>query len=146
MKEEEVLEKLRSYKDAIIKLKEDRDFYKTNFLSLKEKAYLTIKHLVEDNIEPKEKEIFDLTNQLSHSNEKNSNLTQICDGVNRDLSNVKQLYEICKADKQRLQDQLNELQQQTQQSRQSEEQAKIAFMQEIERVVNDANNVLNEGQ
>ena len=139
MTEDEVLEKLKSYKDAIIKLKNDRDFYKQNYLSLKDKSYHTIKHLVEDNIEVKEQE-------LSTLNEKYNNMKLLCDGVNKDLDNAKYLYEVCKSDKQKLQEQLDTLQQQAQQYKQNEEQAKVAFMQEIERVVNDANNVLNEGQ
>lgn len=57
MKEIEVLDKLATYKDAILKLKSERDEARKQYADLKEKSYHTIKHLVEDNIEVKEAEI-----------------------------------------------------------------------------------------
>jgi len=72
--ETEVLQKLASYKDAIIKLKNERNenkelaqkatdeatHWQNSYNTLKEQSYHTIKHLVEDNIEQKEVEIENL--------------------------------------------------------------------------------------
>lgn len=81
--EAEVLEKLSSFKDAILKLKADRDHCaeewkkwesqaneeRDKYLDLKNKTYLTVKHLVEDNIEPKEEEIADLRKDIESLND-----------------------------------------------------------------------------
>lgn len=71
MTEEEVLSKLASYKDAILKIKtardsfkDDADNWKNQYEDLKTKSYHTIKHLVEDNIEQKEVEIAGLKKDL----------------------------------------------------------------------------------
>lgn len=96
MTEAEVLEKLASYKDAIIRIKTERnearqkaeelqqkvdtqnvnymqdskeswekaDHWERLYNDLKEKSYHTIKHLVEDNIEPKEVEIAELRKDI----------------------------------------------------------------------------------
>ena len=72
--EEQVLQKLASYKDAIIKIKNDRDKARADYADLKEKSYHTIKHLVEDNIEVKEKEIGELKTQLNSSTNDIQNL------------------------------------------------------------------------
>lgn len=72
--EEQVLQKLASYKDAIIKIKNDRDKARSDYTDLKEKSYHTIKHLVEDNIEVKEKEIEELKTQLNSSTNDIQNL------------------------------------------------------------------------
>ena len=63
--EDEVLEKLSIYKDAILKLKKERDEAKEIYADLKDKTYHTIKHLVEDNIEVKEAEIESLTKRAA---------------------------------------------------------------------------------
>ena len=83
LKEEEVLEKLSTFKEAILALKKDRDnslkecvnlnaqieTEQSKYLDLKEKTYLTVKHLVEDNIEPKEAEIADLRKDIESLND-----------------------------------------------------------------------------
>lgn len=85
--EAEVLEKLSSFKDALLKLKADRDHCseecqkwesqakeeRDKYLDLKNKTYLTVKHLVEDNIEPKEEEIADLGKDIESLNDLLSN-------------------------------------------------------------------------
>lgn len=87
LSEAEVLEKLSSFKDAILKLKADRDHCseewqkwesqakeeRDKYLDLKNKTYLTVKHLVEDNIEPKEEEIADLRKDIESLNDLLSN-------------------------------------------------------------------------
>lgn len=87
LSEAEVLEKLSSFKDAILKLKADRDHCseewqkwesqakeeRNKYLDLKNKTYLTVKHLVEDNIEPKEEEIADLRKDIESLNDLLSN-------------------------------------------------------------------------
>lgn len=69
MTEIEVLEKLFQYKEAILKLKLDRDSWKTAYEDLKHKTYLTIKYLVENSIEPKEREIQELKSSSNLSSE-----------------------------------------------------------------------------
>lgn len=59
--EEEILKKLSDYRDAILKIKSERDEARKDYISLKDKTRQTIKHLVEDNIEVKEAEIEKLT-------------------------------------------------------------------------------------
>lgn len=63
--EEEILKKLSDYRDAILKIKSERDEARKNYTTLKDKTRQTIKHLVEDNIEVKEAEIEKLTKRAA---------------------------------------------------------------------------------
>jgi hypothetical protein len=94
MTEKEVLSKLASYKDAIIKIKTSRDEFKSQFLDLKEKSYHTIKHLVEDNIEVKEKQIEKLEEEkVSTQNELTSLKDALNDSENERASWKEKFYE-----------------------------------------------------
>lgn len=64
MKEAEVLEKLKSYKEAILRIKNERDTFRNSYNDLKNKTYKTVKPLVEDNIEVKEEEIANLRKDI----------------------------------------------------------------------------------
>lgn len=97
MTEREVLEKLASYKDAIIKIKNERDSYKEQ------------KTQLEQQVIKLDMEVKDLTRT-------------------RDI----------------LQTQLTEAQQQTQQVQQDEQAAKIEFLSELTRVLDDASDVLKD--
>lgn len=63
--EEEILKKLSDYRDAILKIKSERDEARKDYTTLKDKTRQTIKHLVEDNIEVKEAEIEKLTKRAA---------------------------------------------------------------------------------
>lgn len=63
--EEEILKKLSDYRDAILKIKSERDEARKDYTTLKGKTRQTIKHLVEDNIEVKEAEIEKLTKRAA---------------------------------------------------------------------------------
>lgn len=63
--EEEILKKLSDYRDAILKIKSERDEARKDYTTLKDKTRQTIKHLVEDNIEVKEAEIEKLTKRVA---------------------------------------------------------------------------------
>jgi len=63
--EEEILKKLSDYRDAILKIKSERDEARKDYTTLKDKTHQTIKHLVEDNIEVKEAEIEKLTRRAA---------------------------------------------------------------------------------
>lgn len=81
--ESEVLEKLKTFKEAILALQKSRDTFalecenlkaqieaeQAKYLDLKDKTYSTVKHLVEDNIEPKEEEIADLRKDIESLND-----------------------------------------------------------------------------
>lgn len=86
--EEQVLQKLASYKDAIIKIKNDRDKARVDYADLKEKSYHTIKHLVEDNIEVKEKEIEELKTQLNSSINDIQNLKNSLEQKDTEFNNL----------------------------------------------------------
>ena len=86
--EEQVLQKLASYKDAIIKIKNDRDKARSDYADLKEKSYHTIKHLVEDNIEVKEKEIEELKTQLNSSTNDIQNLKNSLEQKDIEFNNL----------------------------------------------------------
>lgn len=86
--EEQVLQKLASYKDAIIKIKNDRDEARVDYADLKEKSYHTIKHLVEDNIEVKEKEIEELKTQLNSSINDIQNLKNSLEQKDTEFNNL----------------------------------------------------------
>lgn len=86
--EEQVLQKLASYKDAIIKIKNDRDKARVGYADLKEKSYHTIKHLVEDNIEVKEKEIGELKTQLNSSTNDIQNLKNSLEQKDTEFNNL----------------------------------------------------------
>lgn len=86
--EEQVLQKLASYKDAIIKIKNDRDKARADYVDLKEKSYHTIKHLVEDNIEVKEKEIEELKTQLNSSTNDIQNLKNSLEQKDIEFNNL----------------------------------------------------------
>lgn len=86
--EEQVLQKLASYKDAIIKIKNDRDKARADYTDLKEKSYHTIKHLVEDNIEVKEKEIEELKTQLNSSTNDIQNLKNSLEQKDTEFNNL----------------------------------------------------------
>lgn len=83
--EEQVLQKLASYKDAIIKIKNDRDKAKADYADLKDKTYHTIKHLVEDNIEVKEKEILELKDSVADMDSRREQVIIERDKIYEDL-------------------------------------------------------------
>lgn len=87
--EEQVLTKLASYKDAIIKIKNDRDKARADYADLKEKSYHTVKHLVEDNIEVKEKEIAELKTSITDINSQKERAITERDKVYEDLQTTK---------------------------------------------------------
>lgn len=87
--EEQVLTKLASYKDAIIKIKNDRDKARADYADLKEKSYHTVKHLVEDNIEVKEKEIVELKASITNINSQKDQAITERDKVYEDLQTTK---------------------------------------------------------
>ncbi len=97
MTEREVLEKLASYKDAIIKIKNERDSYKEQKTQL-------------------EQQVIKLDMEV------------------KDLTRTREI----------LQTQLTEAQQQTQQVQQDEQAAKIEFLSELTRVLDDASDVLKD--
>lgn len=97
MTEREVLEKLASYKDAIIKIKNERDSYREQKTQL-------------------EQQVIKLDMEV------------------KDLTRTREI----------LQTQLTEAQQQTQQVQQDEQAAKIEFLSELTRVLDDASDVLKD--
>ena len=97
MTEREVLEKLASYKDAIIKIKNERDSYKEQKTQL-------------------EQQVIKLDMEV------------------KDLTRTREI----------LQTQLTEAQQQTQQVQQDEQAAKIEFLSELTRVLDDASDALKD--
>ena len=86
MTEEEVLQKLESFKNIILKLKNDKDTLfeqlsasSEKYENLKKQSYLTIKHLVEDVIEKQEKELAekkDCNDEIDKLNRKIKELTE----------------------------------------------------------------------
>lgn len=87
--EEQVLTKLASYKDAIIKIKNDRDKARADYADLKEKSYHTVKHPVEDNIEVKEKEIAELKASITDINSQKERVITERDKAYEDLQTTK---------------------------------------------------------
>jgi predicted nucleic acid-binding Zn-ribbon protein len=137
MTEKEVLSKLASYKDAIIKIKTSRDEFKSQFLDLKEKSYHTIKHLVEDNIEVKEKQIEKLEEEkVSTQNELTSLKDALNDSENERASWKEKFYE-----KEREIETLKQIQEK---DRQLESASKEDFIKEIEKIIQEADEVLRE--
>jgi predicted nucleic acid-binding Zn-ribbon protein len=137
MTEKEVLSKLASYKDAIIKIKTSRDEFKSQFLDLKEKSYHTIKHLVEDNIEVKEKQIEKLEEEkVSTQNELTSLKDALNDSENERASWKEKFYE-----KEREIETLKQIQEK---DRQLESASKEGFIKEIEKIIQEADEVLRE--
>lgn len=137
MTEKEVLSKLASYKDAIIKIKTSRDEYKSQFLDLKEKTYHTIKHLVEDNIEVKEKQIEKLEEEkVSALNE----LTSLKDALN-DSETERTSWRDKFWEKEKEIETLKQIQEK---DRQLESASKEDFIKEIEKIIQEADEVLRE--
>lgn len=137
MTEKEVLNKLASYKDAIIKIKTSRDEYKSQYLDLKEKTYHTIKHLVEDNIEVKEKQIEKLEEEkVSALNE----LTSLKDALN-DSETERTSWREKFWEKEKEIETLKQIQEK---DRQLESASKEDFIKEIEKIIQEADEVLRE--
>ena len=137
MTEKEVLNKLASYKDAIIKIKTSRDEYKSQFLDLKEKSYHTIKHLVEDNIEVKEKQIEKLEEEkVSALNE----LTSLKDALNNsEAERTSWRDKFWEKEKE-----IETLKQIQEKDKQLESASKEDFIKEIEKIIQEADEVLRE--
>lgn len=137
MTEKEVLSKLASYKDAIIKIKTSRDEFKSQYLDLKEKSYHTIKHLVEDNIEIKEKQIEKLEEEkVSAQNE----LTSLKDALN-DSETERTSWKDKFWEKEKEIETLKQIQEK---DRQLESASKEDFIKEIEKIIQEADEVLRE--
>jgi hypothetical protein len=137
MTEKEVLNKLASYKDAIIKIKTSRDEFKSQYLDLKEKSYHTIKHLVEDNIEVKEKQIEKLEEEkVSALNELTSLKDALNDSETERASWKDKFYEKEK--------EIETLKQIQEKDRQLESASKEDFIKEIEKIIQEADEVLKE--
>ncbi len=137
MTEKEVLSKLASYKDAIIKIKTSRDEYKSQFLDLKEKTYHTIKHLVEDNIEVKEKQIEKLEEEKVSAL---SELTSLKDALN-DSETERTSWRDKFWEKEKEIETLKQIQEK---DRQLESASKEDFIKEIEKIIQEADEVLRE--
>ena len=137
MTEKEVLSKLASYKDAIIKIKTSRDEFKSQYLDLKEKTYHTIKHLVEDNIEVKEKQIEKLEEEkVSALNE----LTSLKDALNNsETERTSWRDKFWEKEKE-----IETLKQIQEKDRQLESASKEDFIKEIEKIIQEADEVLRE--
>ena len=137
MTEKEVLNKLASYKDAIIKIKTSRDEYKSQFLDLKEKSYHTIKHLVEDNIEVKEKQIEKLEEEKASAlNELTSLKGALNDSEAERTSWRDKFWEKEK--------EIETLKQIQEKDKQLESASKEDFIKEIEKIIQEADEVLRE--
>lgn len=137
MTEKEVLNKLASYKDAIIKIKTSRDEFKSQYLDLKEKSYHTIKHLVEDNIEVKEKQIEKLEEEKASAlNE----LTSLKDALN-DSEAERTSWRDKFWEKEKEIETLKQIQEK---DRQLESASKEDFIKEIEKIIQEADEVLRE--
>ena len=137
MTEKEVLNKLASYKDAIIKIKTSRDEFKSQYLDLKEKTYHTIKHLVEDNIEVKEKQIEKLEEEkVSALNE----LTSLKDALNNsEAERTSWRDKFWEKEKE-----IETLKQIQEKDKQLESASKEDFIKEIEKIIQEADEVLRE--
>ena len=139
MSETEVLEKLTSYKDAIIKLKQERDEARSKVSNMEVELIDLRKDLEACNniILEKDTKIAGVQSTNEQLRQENSELsTKIQDlttekaNLETDLNNVKS--------------QLQNLQSQSQQNQQESAAAKDAFMQELSRVLNEASSALTE--
>lgn len=171
--EEQVLTKLASYKDAIIKIKNDRDKAKAAYADItsqkeqaiaeRDRAYedlQTVKneletskqHLikVEDGCTEVDSELKNAKERLEEKevayDELHSQYLELqtfCNTVQEELKKVESQNGIYKSDISKLQKQLESIQQQSQQTLYNEKAAKENFMNEISRVINEASEVLD---
>lgn len=104
---------------------------------------MTEKEIIDLLVQVKDK-LISLKEEKKNLQDRCNQLQGFCDNMQNELNKVTEQNGIYKSDIVKLQEQLDNIQKQSQQSQESDKNAKDAFMQELSRVLKEANEAVSD--